>query len=307
MTIFGVYKRYPFTVPARVKFFNLFRLVFRIKFFEKMLIRRVTNQRATFWKKLIPPLYFYPEGTFRKVKRNGIHFRLDISKQLDHSIYFCTVRDVAWQNLFQIVRPNFSIIDAGANIGYLTLNLARLSPKGVVYSFEPDSETFSKLAKNVSLNDFKNIRLFRTALGTRAGKGDLYRMYESNPGANRILPVKPRLAVRSETVEITSLDNLDSRECFREIDLIKVDVEGYELFVLEGTCNLIRRYKPILFVELVDQNLKVQGCSSASVLQYLGQFDYLILDARTMKPLTDSDSYYTDIICFPGGKSPGYD
>jgi hypothetical protein len=57
----------------------------------------------------------------------------------------------------------------------------------------------------------------------------------------------------------------------------------------------------------VDQNLKVHRCSSASVLQYLAQFDYLILDARTMKPLADSDAYYTDIFCFPGGKSPGYD
>jgi FkbM family methyltransferase len=236
-----------------------------------------------------------------------MHFRLDISKQLDHAIYFSTVKDAAWQNLFQVIRPGFNIIDVGANIGFLTLNFARLASKGMVYSFEPDSETFSKLRKNVSLNDFRNVRLSRIALGSRAGTGELYKMYESNPGANRILSAKPVSPVRSELVEITTLDHLDSRESFREIDLIKVDVEGYELFVLQGGYRLIKRCKPILFVELVDQNLKVHRCSSASVLQYLAQFDYLILDARTMKPLADSDAYYTDIFCFPGGKSPGYD
>src|SRR5690349_17780609 len=141
MTFFGVYKRYPFQVPPRVKFFNIFRLPFRLSALEKFLIRRIHASQRPFWKKLIPPIYFFNHGAMRKVVREGVRYRLDLSKQLDHAIYFCTVRDGAWDNLLRIIRPHFRIIDAGANIGYLTLQFARRCTQGMVYAFEPDSET----------------------------------------------------------------------------------------------------------------------------------------------------------------------
>ena len=306
MSIFTVYKRYPFTVPGRVKFFNLFRLVFRLAPLEKLLISLILSGQGRLWRKLIPPLYFYPQGAIRRAERDQIHFVLDISKQLDHSIYFCTIRDTAWTNLLQIIRRDFSVIDLGANIGFLTLEFAKRSPQGTVYSFEPDSETFSKLSRNVNANGFKNIKLFRSAVGSRAGTAELFKMYESNPGANRILPAKPSIAVPSEIIEVVSLDDLDSRGFFPKVDLIKIDVEGYELFALEGARNLIARWQPILFVELVDQNLRLQGCTSAAVIEFLRQMNYLILDARSMKPLTPSHEHYTDVICFPENRNGAY-
>lgn len=299
MTIFGVYKRYPFAVPRRVRFFNLFRIVFLLSFLEKFLILRIQRSRGSNWKKLIPPLYFYRPGSIRIVERDGINFRLDISKQLDHSIYFFSVRDRAWDNLLERLHPDYGIIDVGANIGYLTLQFATRCKKGAVYAFEPDSETFYKLTQNVNLNKFGNIQLFHTALGSATGTGELYRIYESNPGANRILSQKPAASVPSETVPIATLDEYDSKGSFKAVDLIKIDVEGFELFVLEGARNLILKRKPILFIELVDQNLKLQGCSGHSVIDYLVKLDYVIFDAKTMKPLEESDNYYTDILCYP--------
>ena len=306
MSIFTVYKRYPFAVPGRVKFFNLFRLVFRFALLEKLLISLILSSQGRLWRKLIPPLYFYPRGSIRRAERDQINFVLDISKQLDHSIYFCTVRDTAWTNLLQIIGRDFSIIDAGANIGFLTLQFAKRCPQGTVYSLEPDSETFSRLTRNVNANGFKNIKLFRTAVGLRAGTAELFKMYESNPGANRILPAKPAIAVPSEIIEVVSLDELDSRGSFTKVDLIKIDVEGYEMFVLEGARNLIARCQPILFVELVDQNLRLQGCTSASVIEFFRQMNYLTLDARTMKTLMPSREHYTDVICFPESRKGAY-
>lgn len=303
MTILRAYTRYPFRIPLRVKFFNLFRLMFRFSVPEKFLVRRITNHSGRLWSKLIPPLYFYSHKSIRQVERNRIRFRLDISKQLDHSIYFCTVKDLAWSNLLQLLKPDFNVIDVGANIGFLTLNFATRCPEGKTYSFEPDSETFSKLKMNVALNRLNNVRLFHTAIGSKAGTGQLYKLYQSNPGANRILPHEHGPAVPSERVEISSLDDLDSEGCFGSVDLIKIDVEGFELFVLEGAHKLISRCKPVLFIELVDQNLKLQGCSSTSVLDYITRLDYLILDAKTMRPLGRSEDYYTDILCFPHSNS----
>jgi hypothetical protein len=99
------------------------------------------------------------------------------------------------------------------------------------------------------------------------------------------------------------LDEYDSKGCFKTVDLIKIDVEGFELFVLEGARNLILQRRPILFIELVDQNLKLQSCSGQSVIDYLAELNYLIFDAKTMKPLEESDNYYTDILCYPSKSS----
>jgi len=295
--MFGVYRRYPFHVPMRVRFFNVFRSFFRLGLPERFLVSKITGSPYRYWQRMVPPIYFYPTGSFRVVNREGITFRLDLSKQLDHSIYFSLLNDPAWRNLLQIVRPNFRVIDIGANIGYLTLQFASRCPEGFVHAFEPDSETFLKLNQNVVLNPYNNIKLFQCALGAITGKANLYKLYESNPGANRILPGAPDKQVPSETVDVTTLDIL--AEQVGKVDLIKVDVEGFELFVLHGAQRVIHRHRPILFVELADINLAQQGCNGEQVIEWLTRSEYLILDARTMKPLVRSDKYYTDILCFP--------
>lgn len=300
MIIFSAYKTYPFSIPLRVKLFNLFRALFLNPELERFLVTRILNSRSKFWRRLIPPIYFYRKGNFRNATRGGITYRLDLSKQLDHSIYFTTVRDVAWNNLFQLLKPHFKIIDVGANIGYLSLNFAMRCPQGIVYAFEPDSETFRKLSENVQLNSFNNIHVFKTAVGAHTGTGELYKIYESNPGANRILHDRPPGHALSETVSIATLDDYDTQERFGDVSLIKIDVEGFELFVLQGARNLIKRCKPILFVELVDQNLLLQGCSGDAILKYVEELGYRVLDGKTMGPLARTGNYYTDIVCFPG-------
>src|SRR5687768_11840505 len=159
----GAYKRYPFKIPIRVKFFNAFRYFFTFSPFEKVLTSRLSHHPLSWCKKLIPPLYFYNPGSIRTVMRDGVNYSLDISRLLDHSIYFNNVNDKAWINLFKILRTHFNIIDAGANIGYLSLYFAKHCQKGLVYSFEPDSENFRNLSRNIELNSFKNIQLYNKA------------------------------------------------------------------------------------------------------------------------------------------------
>jgi FkbM family methyltransferase len=301
MKIFSAYKDYPFRVPLRVKFFNIFRAIFTLSFLERLLVAALGSGAFGPWKRLVPPLYFYETNSIREVARDGIRYRLDISRLHGHSIYFFRLRDVGWDNLFKLLKDNFYILDVGANIGYLTLQFARRCPNGMVYAFEPDSDTFTSLSANVGLNNFNNVRLFHTAIGATQGTGELYKMHERNPGANRILSEKPS-DVRSETVDISTLDAHCENKSFERIDLIKIDVEGFELFVLEGAINVLRQWRPMLFVELVDDNLKLQGCSGQAVVDFLKKLDYSILDAQTMQPLVESNTYYTDIICCPKGQ-----
>jgi len=301
--MFGVYKRYPFHIPLRTKILNVFRFVFTFDATEKFLIARLSPGHSRLWRKFIPPLYFYNKGSIRYAERSGIRYVLDVSTLHGHSIYFYIIKDTAWDNLFKLIRPDFYIIDAGANIGFLSLYFAKECINGFVYSFEPDSDSFDSLQKSVNRNEFKNIKLFKTALGAEAGTAELFKVYVNNPGANRILSQKPDKETKSEIVEIATLDSFYQKEIFKKIDLIKIDVEGFELFVLRGARQLIDKWKPILFIELADVNLKQQNCSAVEVIEFVEGLGYHVLDAQTMLPIErKTTEYYTDIVCFSGDK-----
>lgn len=293
------YKRYPFKVPLRTKFINVFRYFFTFRLPEKYLLKQLSRNGSGWWRKVMPPLYLYRPGSTREVMREGIRYTVDISRLIDHSIYFYNFQEVAWSNLFTVLKDNSYIIDAGANIGHLSLQLAKRCPNGMVYSFEPDPDNFNDLHRNVQHNSFQNIKLFRKALGAREGVATLYKIYRMNPGTNRILSQQPEGEFRSETVDVTTLDELDKQGIFKRVDFIKIDVEGFEGFVLQGAAGVIQKWRPVLFIELVDVNLKQQHWSSLSLAEYVERLGYTVLDAKYMQPLDKTNITYTDILCFP--------
>lgn len=296
----SAYKRYPFRVPLRVKFFNLFRYIFQYPFPEKLLVSKLGSGKSGFWKRLIPPLYFYKSGSFRTVVRDNISFRLDISRLIDHSIFFYKIRDVGWENLFRLLKPDFHVIDAGANMGFLTLKFSRICVDGTVYAFEADSDNFTDLSQNLGLNGFQNVRLFKTALGEKPAEGTLYKVFANNPGANRILPHRPSFFFGSETVQITTLDQYFEEGIISRVDVMKVDVEGFELFVLKGAREVIERFRPLMFIELVETNLRNQNCSSLGLIEFIEGYNYTVLDARTMLPIErNHGDHHTDVVCIP--------
>lgn len=297
--MFGVYKRYPFPVPFRTKFFNIFRYFFTYSILERFLIARLSKSKSHWWPKFIPPVYFYKHGSVRKAKRDNIVYDLDISKLIDHSLYFFSINDQAWKNLFKVIQPQFYIVDAGANIGFLSMNFAKLCPQGFTYSFEPDSENYDYLSRNRDNNKFSNIALFKTALGEQPGKGELYKLYDNNPGANRILADKPNQQIVSETIEISVLDDFKKTGAIHKVDLLKIDVEGFEPFVLKGAKEIIQTWQPILFVELAEVNLRQQGYTAKKLIELIESFDYDVKDARTMQPIDkDFQNHHTDVLCF---------
>ncbi|HET7116755.1 MAG TPA: FkbM family methyltransferase, partial [Hanamia sp.] len=104
-------------------------------------------------EKLIPPNYLYPDGTFRHCNIDGINFLLDMSETNGHSNYYSL--DDGQKILFNSVNEGMNVIDIGANIGAVTLHLAkRVSSSGRIFSFEPSPLNFKRASKNISLNNF---------------------------------------------------------------------------------------------------------------------------------------------------------
>jgi FkbM family methyltransferase len=297
------YKKYPFKVPARVRFFNIFRYPFTFRFLENILAEKLARRKTSFWRKFMPPIYFYPPGSRRRVVREGVWYEVDISKLLEHSVYFSNVNDAAWENMLKLLKPGFKVIDAGANMGYLTLAFARQCSSGMVYSFEPDSENFKTLTRNVELNALRNVKLFNTALGDSPRTATLYKLYENNPGANRILPEAPQANIEHENVTVTTLDVLYEQGAFTEVDFMKVDVEGFEMFLLQGATTMIRKCQPMLFVELAAPNLAIHNITPLQLVDFIETLEYDVHDARNMQPIDKHNLAYTDIICFPKHRS----
>src|SRR5262245_8625802 len=109
-------KKYTYPVSFRTKLINIFRYLFTHPRLEQFLVAKISGSRSGLWRKLIPPLYLYSDKSFRTVARDRIHYRLDISKYLDHAAYYFKYpEDTATGNLFNVLKKEFHVVDIGAN------------------------------------------------------------------------------------------------------------------------------------------------------------------------------------------------
>lgn len=276
---------------------DFIRSFLKIKFVETVWCRIVQNKTYGLWyTKLTPNHYTYSNPTFRKVNRKGINYLLNISNIVDWNLYF-GFKEISKERLFELHKSPRTIIDAGANIGEITLNFANRFPNAMVYGFEPFPETFEVLKKNVALNNFQNVSVQNVGLGASESEVFFEEREKGNPGMNRVTNIPGKSTVK---VPITTLHKFALNNQLTQISIIKIDVEGYEFQVLQGAQRILKEQKPALFIELDDNNLKDQGSSAAELILFLSNLDYSIRNAETSKEIqTDSDlsNCHLDIIC----------
>jgi FkbM family methyltransferase len=168
----------------------------------------------------------------------------------------------------QAIKPGWTVVEAGANIGVHTLALARqVGAKGTVYAFEPQRIVFQTLCANMALNSVTNVHCRQEALGESPGQINVpsldYRV-ENNFGGLSLTPPGGGPQRAGELVPMVTLDSLRLNGC----DFIKADVEGMELSVLKGAAATIARFRPVLYVE----NDREQ--SSPDLITYLHSLGY---------------------------------
>jgi FkbM family methyltransferase len=186
--------------------------------------------------------------------------------------------------LRKLVRAGDTIVDIGANVGSHAIPLAKaLGTTSPVYAFEPHPRTFAYLQANAALNQLPNLHLYNFALGESEGEvaftdeknDDLNRVSTHGSGAI-IVPVKP----------------LDSIECLDQaaITLLKVDVEGYELFVLRGASKALQRTE-FIFLEANTRHSQEFGTTVQDLAGYLHAQNwtlYRVSDPQTLMELPEA-------------------
>jgi len=147
-----------------------------------------------------------------------------------------------------VVKPGSTVLDVGANIGALTIPLARMvGPQGTVFAYEPQRMCYYLLCANVALNNLSNVVCLQNAVGKESGRMDIPELDFSQPNNFGGLELRSEYpdAKGKCSVKLIRLDDTP----FARLDFIKIDVEGMEPEVMMGAKEIIKKHRPIMYLE----------------------------------------------------------
>lgn len=150
--------------------------------------------------------------------------------------------------LSQLINGSGAVVEVGANIGAITLGLARRAAEfgQTVYAYEPQPFIFQNLNANLALNALANVRAYPLACG--ASNAELYFRAPDYMQENNFGSVSLRMEGDARDQRVACV-TLDAHLAQVQVALIKLDVEGFELEVLKGSQQLIQRCRPVIYFE----------------------------------------------------------
>lgn len=170
----------------------------------------------------------------------GPHYEV-INKRLSRNLPWELPIAVLLMELAVRCRPDAVISDIGANIGTITVPLARHF-KGRVICFEPLARNYERLTSHIRLNNLKNVTALNQACSHHMGQGRMIRILENNLGMAQL-----DLSTGGD-VKIVTLNHVIGAQ---RLALIKIDVEGHEIHALSGGKETILRDKPLIVIEVL--------------------------------------------------------
>lgn len=188
---------------------------------------------------------------------------------------------------FMSLLPNEgTILDIGANIGIMTVSLARKFPGAKVIAFEPIPNNIEALEKVVSHYKLNNVTVIKTALGEQSGELKMILPVVGNSKMQGLSHVVEDETTGEKgtlyTVPVQKLDDLGALQAASRITGIKIDVENFEYYVLKGGEALLRKHMPVIYCELWDNDRR-KLC-----MDYLTGLGYAIhiYDGKGLVPFT---------------------
>ena len=228
------------------------------------------------------------------VTRDGVTYDLDLSQGIDFAIYLGNSYERQTRAaLRRLVKAGSLVLDIGANIGAHTLSLAHfVGPAGQVMAFEPTDYAFRKLSRNLDLNPELAARVtarhcFLTGADAESVPSDIY---SSWPLAREDGLHAKHLGreMRTEAARARSIDSVLAEHAGQPVQLVKLDVDGFECDVLRGAGNMLSTMRPVFVMELAPYVLVERGTSLDELLSFFIPNGYRLYDERTEKPLPSS-------------------
>ena len=181
------------------------------------------------------------------------------------------------------IHHGMTVCDVGAHAGFFTMFFSRLvGDTGFVHAFEPYPVNNANIKRHIDLNDVRNVRLWQIALSDTTGYAGFRPSKHSSMGT-----------VTSETdasimVGLATLDSFVDDQIIAPPDVVKVDIEGHELQLLQGAKGTIARYSPILFIEFHSTEKK------ASCHRFLENYGYSVTNIESVG---NDPEHYSRMVC----------
>ena len=155
----------------------------------------------------------------------------------------------------EVIGEAFAILDIGANIGNHSIFFARECKAKLVYAFEPIKQTYEMLVNNVKLNHLTNvISTYNFGVSDKKGLASILTAPIDNIGATSIMKDPKGM------INLVSIDDFLQLE---ELHFVKIDVEAFEIHVLNGLRKTLEKFKPSVFIEVFNENfVEVQNIFS---------------------------------------------
>jgi FkbM family methyltransferase len=177
--------------------------------------------------------------------------------------------------LKKILKPGDFFIDIGCNVGLFSLIASQLvGEKGKVICFEPTPKTFKRLKENIELNSFNNIDSKNIGLSNEIGQLFLNQSENGFDAWNTFASNIDYKFQNKVKVDVSTLDNEIQNLDKNKISLIKIDVEGWEKFVLEGAKEILVNYSPVLLIEFTESNTFAAGYMVQEIYMFLTSLGY---------------------------------
>lgn len=216
---------------------------------------RTLKHRAAHWA--VSVLYPWPRG---KRLKNGLVLKIDPKKRwIDLNLALRSHYEEGTLLLIERLLPEGGVfVDVGANIGVMSAFAARhVGDKGLVFAFEPDNVNFTRLTWARKANRLPQMLPFPIALGANSGVASLMGAPGGDGGLSSLVKIEG--FQEQSTVPVVRMDEYLLTFDPARIDLIKIDVEGFEKDVVEGATKILERYKPAVIMEMVNDDAVLAG------------------------------------------------
>ncbi|MEO6454500.1 MAG: FkbM family methyltransferase [Ginsengibacter sp.] len=264
-------------------------------------------------KKIFPDYYepsYIPEGFF-KIKDDVSGKYISMFIRSDSNIE----REIFWNGLYgkwekeslkiwaHLSRQANTILDIGANTGIFSLLAEIQNTNAGIYAIEPIDVNYEVLAKNIKRNK-SGIHPIRAALSNTSGKAKMYMIkdrlnYMTSINDNRYLD-PPQMPGTPEVIEVEvsaiTFNNIQQQYAIAKLDLLKIDVEGHEVAVLENMYQQIIKDRPVILTEVMgDENAEALN----SMFKPLG-YKFISIDEQKKSIEVDSlwnNNHHNFLLC----------
>lgn len=158
-------------------------------------------------------------------------------------------------------------VDVGANIGLMSIFASQIvGNSGRVFAFEPNPNTNNILQRNIELNNISNIEISKYAIGNVKKTGKIYDNWYSGRGSSSL--IQPNQLSESYDIDVVTLSEFFNGGQ-QVVNLIKFDIEGYELPALQGAKDLIEKTGAILIIESSDMRENFKNSNRDDIFNFV--------------------------------------